>query len=388
MNPPDGALPPPGRAGRRARPRRALAWLLAAGITLTARAAEEPVLNVFNWADYVGPETLSGFERETGIRVNYDIYDSSELVDTRLLAGNTGYDVVFHAANYAARLIPIGIFQPLDPTRLPGLANLDPRLREVFERYDPGLRHGVPYTWGTTGFAYDRQAIRERMPDAPLDSAALVFRPENAARFADCGISLLDSSTDVLPMALLYLGFAANSVAPAELGAAEELLLAIRPYVRYFSNQRMLVDLPAGEVCIAMSWSGDYAVARARAEESGITRELGYAIPADGVSSWFDAAYIPADAPHPGNAHRFLAWLLRPEVIAGVTNAVGYANANAAATPLVREALRGDPAIYPDETVMRRLQTPFVLEPKSERLRSRAWSRVKAGIRAPRDTGP
>jgi putrescine transport system substrate-binding protein len=351
-------------------------------------AAEDPVLNVFNWADYMAPDTIAGFERETGIRVNYDIYDSSELVDTRLLAGRSGYDVVFHSANYAARLIPIGVFLTLDQGKLRGLANLDPRLRQVFERYDPGLRHGVPYTWGTTGFAYDVEKIRSRMPDAPLDSADLMFRPEIVSRFADYGISLLDSATDVLPMALLYLGHDANSVLPAHLAEAERLLLAIRPSVRYFSNQRMLVDLPAGEVCIAMSWSGDYAVARERAREAGIRRELGFVVPAEGVTAWFDAAYIPADAPHPGNAHRFLAWLLRPEVIAAVTNAVGYANANAAATGLVREDIRNDPAIYPDERIMRRLQTPFGLEPKSERLRSRAWSRVKAGIPPPAEGTP
>jgi putrescine transport system substrate-binding protein len=361
---------------------RLLLWLCILW-TSAGHAAEEPVLHLFSWADYLGPDTLAGFERETGIRVNYDVYDSSELVDTRLLAGNTGYDVVFHAANYAARLIPIGIFRPLDASLLPGLGNLDPRLRAVFERYDPGLRHGVPYTWGTTGFAYDVDKIRDRMPDAPLDSADLVLRPEVVSRFADCGVSLLDSATDVLPMALLYLGHDANSVLPGELAEAERLLLAIRPYVRYFNNQRMLVDLPAGEVCIAMSWSGDYAVARARAREAGIPRTLGFGIPAEGIPAWFDAAYIPADAPHPGNAHRFLAWLLRPEVIAGVTNAVGYANPNAAATALVREDLRLDPAIYPDEGIMQRLTTPFVLEPTSERLRSRAWSRVKAGIPPP-----
>lgn len=388
MSPPEGRPASQSRAGHGHPVLPGLLLCLCILWTQAGHAAEEPVLNLFSWADYVGPDTLAGFERETGIRVNYDIYDSSELVDTRLLAGKTGYDVVFHSANYAARLIPIGVFLTLDQAKLPGLANLDPRLREVFERYDPGLRHGVPYTWGTTGFAYDVEKIRARMPDVPLGSADLVFRPEVVSRFADCGVSLLDSATDVLPMALLYLGHDANSVLPGELAEAERLLLAIRPYVRYFSNQRMLVDLPAGEVCIAMSWSGDYAVARERAREAGIRRELGFVMPAEGVTAWFDAAYIPADAPHPGNAHRFLAWLLRPEVIAAVTNAVGYANANAAATGLVREDIRNDPAIYPDERMMRRLQTPFGLEPKSERLRSRAWSRVKAGIPPPAEGTP
>jgi putrescine transport system substrate-binding protein len=271
----------------------------------------------------------------------------------------------------------------LDKSRLPNLRNLDPRVLETFERYDPGLRYGVPYTWGTTGFTYNVRLVRERMPDAPVDSADLVFRPEVVSRFADCGVSLLDSSSDVLPMALIYLGYDANSVAPAELHAAEELLLAIRPYVRYFSSQKMLVDLPAEEVCIAMSWSGDYSVARTRAAEAGLDVELAFDMPKEGVAAWFDAAYIPADAPHPDNAHRFLDYLLRPEVIADISNAVGYANANATATPRVRAELRNDPAIYPTAEVLQRMHTPYVLPPKTERLRSRAWSRVKTGTRVP-----
>ena len=340
------------------------------------------MLNVYNWADYVGRDTLAGFTRETGIRINYDIYDSSEIVDTKLMAGSSGYDVVIHSAQFAARLAPVGILRPLDKSKLPHLGNLDPAVLATFRRYDPGLEYGVPYTWGTTGFSYNVRMIRARMPDAPVDSAALVFDPKVVARFADCGVTLLDSSTDVLPMALVYLGHDSNSVDPADLHAAEQLLLSIRPYVRYFSSQKMLIDLPAEEVCIAMSWSGDYVVARERARREGYDIDLAFDMPREGMPAWFDAAYVPADAPHPDNAHRFLDYLLRPEVIADVTNTVGYANANAAATPLVRAGLRADPAIYPDATVMQRLQTPYVLPPKIERIRSRAWSRVKTGMHA------
>jgi putrescine transport system substrate-binding protein len=348
-----------------------------------ASAAEPPVLNVYSWADYIAPDTIANFERETGIQVNYDIYDSSEIVDTKLLAGSSGYDVVIHAANYSARLFEVGIMRPLDKTRLPNLRHLDPRVLATFQRYDPGLRYGVPYTHGTTGFTYNVRMIRERMPDAPVDSGDLVFDPEVVSRFADCGVTLLDSSSDVLPMALIHLGYDANSVAPGELHAAEELLLSIRPYVRYFSSQRMLIDLPAEEVCIAMSWSGDYSVARQRAREAGLDVEFAFDMPKEGVAAWFDAAYIPADAPHPDNAHVYLDYLMQPQVIADISNAVGYANANAAATPLVREELRNDPAIYPTAEVMQRMHTPFVLPPKTERLRSRAWSRVKTGTRVP-----
>ena len=345
-----------------------------------AQAAEPPTLNIYNWVDYIGVNTVRRFEQETGITVNYDMYDSSELVDTKLMAGSSGYDVVFHSAQYSARLIPVGIMKPLDKRLLPNLADLDPSLLKIYDHYDPGLRHGVPYLWGTTGFTYNVRKIRERMPDAPLDSAGLVFRPEVVSRFSDCGVTLLDSSTDVLPMALSFLGRNPDSVDPADLRAAETLLLAIRPHVRYFSGQRMLIDLPAEEVCIAMSWSGDYSVARRRAREAGLDVELAFILPREGMPGWFDAAYIPADAPHPLNAHRFLNYLLRPDVIAEVSNTVGYANASRVATPLVDAELREDPAVYPDAAVRARMSTPMVLAPKAERLRSRSWSRVKYGM--------
>ncbi len=345
-----------------------------------SRGDEPAVLNIYNWVDYIGKGTVKRFERETGIRVNYDLYDSSELVDTKLMAGSSGYDIVFHSAQYSARLIPVGIFKPLDKRLLPNLADLDPAIVKIYEYYDPGLRYGVPYLWGTTGFTFNVRKIRERMSDAPIDSAGLVFRPEVVSRFADCGVTLLDSSTDVLPMALAYLGRRPDSVDPADLRDAEAVLLAIRPFVRYFSGQRMLIDLPAEEVCIAMSWSGDYSVARRRAKEAGLDVELAFTLPREGMPGWFEAAYIPADAPHPVNAHRFLNYLLRPDVIADVTNTVGYANASRVATPLVRPELREDPAIYPDAGVKARMSTPQVLAPKAERLRSRSWSRVKYGM--------
>ena len=347
---------------------------------LPSPRAEPAVLNIYNWADYIGETTVDRFERETGIKINYDIYDSSELVDTKLMAGSSGYDIVFHSAQYSARLIPVGILLPLDKRQLPDLGNLDPAILKIYEHYDPGLKYGVPYTWGTTGFAYNVRKIRERMPDAPVDSAALVFDPAVVSRFADCGVTLLDSATDVLPMALAYLGRHPDSVDPTDLRDAESLLLAIRPFVRYFSGQRMLMDLPSEEVCIAMSWSGDYSVARQRAKEAGLDVQIAFTLPKEGLPGWFDGAYIPADAPHPRNAHRFLNFLMRPEVIADVSNTVGYANANRAATPLVREELRNDPAVYPDASVMARMSTPIVLAPKVERLRSRAWSHVKYGI--------
>ena len=345
-----------------------------------ALAGGDSVLNVYNWADYIGETTVADFEAEFGIEVNYDLYDSTAVVDARLLAGRSGYDVVLTALRYSARLIEVGVFQPLDRGSLPLWDNLDPWVLDAMSAYDPGNRHAVPYMWGTTGFAYNVEMVRERMPDAPLDSAALVFDPANAARFADCGISLLDESTLVIPMVLQYLGHDANSIDVAELAEAETALKAIRPYIRYFSSAKVLNDLPNGEICIAMSWSGDYAQARARAEESGIEVELAYRVPREGTVLFFDALMIPADAPHPENAHRFLNYLMRPEVIAPISDLLRYANGNRASLPLIDPQLLGDPAAYPRMAEHPEWQAGVIYEPKLERLRTRAWSRVKTGL--------
>jgi len=342
--------------------------------------AEEPVLNIYNWADYIGADTIADFESEYGIEVNYDIYEASEMVDAKLMAGSSGYDLVLHSAAFSARLIPVGMYLPLDASRLPNWKHLDPVLLERFDRFDPGLRFGVPYMWGTTGFTYNVDMIRERMPDAPVDSGDLLFNPEVVANFADCGVSLLDAPASVIPTVLVYLGYKADSVVPAELKEAEELLKSIRPYIKYFSSAKLLLDLPSREVCIAQSWSGDYSVASRRARDAGLEVNLAYTMPVEGSTIWFDALYIPADAPHPENAHLFLNFLLRPEVIAPISDFIGYANPNKDATALMEPAVTGDPAIYPDELTQSRLQSARVYPPKIERLRTRIWSRVKSGL--------
>ena len=359
---------------------RLCAWLLLCCIAGGAGADEEKVVNVYNWADYIGPTTVKDFERETGIKVNYDIYDTSEVVDAKVMAGGSGYDVVMHSATFAFRMLKHGIFRPLDRNKLTNWHHLDPELLALFEPFDPGIRYSAPYMWGTMGFAYNLDMIHERMPDAPLDSAALVFDPAIVSRFADCGVSLLDSPTDVIPTAMLYLGHDANSVKPEELKEAEELLKKIRPYIKYFNSTKMLMDMPNKEICIGMSWSGDYSVAWTRAREAGIKMNLGYSVPKEGSPYWLDAAYIPKDAPHPDNAHLFISFLLRPDVIAAISNFTGYANANRDATALVKQEYRDNPAIYPDAVFKRRLHWTAVLEPKVERLRSRAWTRVKSGL--------
>ena len=354
--------------------------MVAMGSAAPAMAEEEKILNIYNWADYIGETTLADFQAEYGIKVNYDIYESSEIVDAKLMAGNTGYDIIIHSAAFSGRLLPVGIFQPLDKSKLTNLSNLDPRVMGLLAEGDPDNRYAVPYMWGTTGFSYNVDMIAEIMPDAPLASGAMIFDPDILSRFTDCGVSFLDSPTDVIPMALIYLGFDGNSADPDEIAEAQELLQGVRPYIKYFSSTKMLMDLPNKEICIAMSWSGDYATAYKRAEEAGVKIKLAYTIPEEGSSSWVDAAYIPSDAPHPENAHLFLDFLMRPEVIAAISNKTNYANGNRAATSLVHPEIVNNPAIYATDEVLHNSTVQKLFPPKIERIRTRVWSRVKTGM--------
>ena len=349
-------------------------------LSLGAFAAERPILNIYNWSDYIDPALIDEFEQEHGIRVNYDIYDSSEMVDTKLMTGSTGYDIVFHSASFSARLIPIGIYQPVDMSRLKNRDNIDPQIMaEMRESYGVEVT-GVPYMWGTTGLSYNVDMLRERMPDAPVDSSALVFDPEIISKFADCGVSLLEDPTSVIPMAMMYLGHPPGSVEPEHLRDVEELLRKVRPYIKYYSSTKMLLDLPSREVCIAMSWSGDYSVATRRAAEAGLDIKLAYSVPREGSVFWHDLMYIPSDAPNPDAAHLFIDYMLRPDVIARASNYTGYANANQSATRLVDPSISSDPAIYPDPETRSRLHATTFLDPKQERRRSRSWTKIKSGL--------
>jgi putrescine transport system substrate-binding protein len=360
-------------------PIRWLGLLLVLTSSLPLFAQDQEVLHVYNWSDYIEPALLKEFEQEFGIKVIYDTYSSSELVDTKLLTGSSGYDVVVHSVTFSEPLQSIGVYQAVDYDRLQNWHHIDADLVALIEeRY--GKFGGVPYMWGTTGFAYNRDMVLERMPDAPVDSAAMLFDPKIVSRFADCGVSLLDDPTGVLSMAMLYLGYPPNSVEKHHLDEVEDLLRQVRPYYKYFSNGKMLLDLPSKEVCIAMSWSGDYSVAATRAAEAGVDIDLAYTVPIEGAMDWFDVFYIPADAPHVDNAHIFLDYMLRPEVIARATNFVGYANVNRSATALVDPAIAQDPAIYPDAETLARLRPGKVLPPKLQRIRSRSWTKIKSGL--------
>ena len=342
--------------------------------------AEEKIVNMYNWADYIGPTTIADFEEEFGIKVNYDIYDTTEIVDAKLMAGNTGYDVIIHSAAFSARLIEAGVYQPLERSRLDNWQHLDPDIMQIMAGFDPGNRYAVPYMWGTTGISYNVDMLRERLPDAPLDTADFFFRPEIISHFADCGVTVLDGPIDALPIVMTYLGYPGNSIDPQHLGEVERVMKAIRPYIRYFSSAKMLIDMPNKETCVAMSWSGDYIVASTRAAQAGIDINLAYAMPEKGIPAWVDSMFIPSDAPHPDNAYLLVNYLMRPEVIAPVSDFTGYANANRSATSLVHPDITGNPAIYPDADVRRRLELNLVYSPKKERLRSRTWTRIKSGL--------
>ena len=278
----------------------------AAGGEAAPAGAEEKVLNVYNWSDYVDPAIIEQFTAETGIKVNYDVFDSNEVLETKLLTGNSGYDVVVPSAYFLERQIQAGVFRKLDPSKLPNLANMDPELQQRAAAHDPGNEHAVIYMWGTTGIGYDAGKIEAIMPDAPVDSWSLIFDPDIVSRFKDCGVSVLEDPTDIVGTVLLWLGRDPNSEAQEDLDAAEAALLAIRPYIRKISSAQVIEDLANGEVCIAVGYSGDVLQAQSRAEETGQAVDIRYSIPNEGALLWFDTLAIPADAAHPANAHAFI----------------------------------------------------------------------------------
>ncbi len=354
------------------------------GSCTTDRTAEtaggEKVVNVYNWADYIAPDTVQKFEAEYGIKVNYDLYDSSEVVDVKLLAGGSGYDVVVHSSQFASRLTPIGIFEKLDFSRLDNIRHLDQDLIAQTDVYEKTRGYAIPYHWGTTGYAYNEKLVRERLPDHPMDSGDVLFDPEVVSKLADCGVSLLDGPTDLFPMVLAYLGRDPNALNDENLAAAEAQLKLVRPYIRYFSNQKIATDLSNMEVCVAMSWSGDYAVAARRAKEAGLDMDLRYTLPKEGSGLWVDGLYIPTDAPHKDNAYLFINFLMRPQIAADIAMEVWYANFNKSSREFMLPEMLDNPAVYPDEETWKILYPILTADPKRERPRTRAFARVKAGI--------
>ncbi|HEV8017004.1 MAG TPA: polyamine ABC transporter substrate-binding protein [Steroidobacteraceae bacterium] len=350
-----------------------------AGNPYGAADAERELL-VYNWADYIGKDTIANFEVATGIKVVYDTYDADETLEAKMMAGDAGYDVVSTSTDYFSRQIKAGIYRPLDRALLPNWKNLDPRILAIEAQADPGNRHAVPYLRHVNGFAYNVDMVRARMPDAPVDSLDMVFKPQIIRRFADCGVTFLDSAEDVLQLALNYLHLDPNTTRPEDYQQAEKLLLSVRPYIRAFDSSEYMNGLANGEFCISMSWSGDYATSRARARAAGVDVHLAFTIPKEGSNASYDAWLIPADAPHPLAAHKFINYMLEPRVIAGVTNYIHYANDNDAAAPYVDPQILADPAVYPPAAVEARLYHAREAGPALERLRTRTWTRIKTDL--------
>ena len=341
------------------------------------KAPEEKLLYVYNWADYIGKSTLADFERATGIKVVYDTYDADETLEAKMMAGDSGYDIVTTSTDFFSRQIKAGIYQPLDRGKLPNWKNLDPHVLAIEAQSDPGNRHAAPYLRHVNGFAYNVDLVKARMPDAPVDSLDLIFKPEVIARFADCGVTFLDSAEDVLQLALNYLHIDPNTTRKEDYQRAEQLLLAVRPYVRAFDSTEYMNGLASKEFCISMSWSGDYAAARARAQAAGISLNLAFTLPKEGSNASFDALLIPTGAPHPENAHKFIDFMLQPRVIAAVTNDIHYANDNLAANAFVDPLILNDPAVYPPPAIEARQYESAEVAPALERIRTRTWTRIK-----------
>jgi putrescine transport system substrate-binding protein len=348
---------------------------------LDAAAAQSGrVVNVYNWSDYIDPKVLEDFTKDTGIKVQYDTFDANETLETKLLAGKSGYDVVVPTAYFLERQIKAGVFQKLDKARLKNLDNVWPDIAKRLAVYDPGNQYAVNYMWGTTGIGYNIKAVRERLgANGKIDSWDVVFKPENLAKFKDCGVHMLDSADDIMPAALHYLGLNPNTTDAAELDKAAELLTKIRSSVRKFHSSEYLNALAGGEICLVVGWSGDIKQAQKRAVETKNGVEIGYSIPKEGAQMFFDNLAIPKDAGHVGEAHAFIDYLLRRDVAAKNSNLVAYANGNLASQTLIDKSVFDDKSVYPDAATMSRLYTVSARDQKSQRLLNRLWTKVKTG---------
>jgi putrescine transport system substrate-binding protein len=339
----------------------------------------EKVVNVYNWSDYIEPTVLEAFTKETGVTVNYEVMDSNELLETKLLAGRTGYDVVVPSASFLARQIKTGIYQKLDKARLPNYKNLDADITKRLEAFDPGNQYAVNYMWGTSGVGYNEAKINEAMPNAPVNSFAMFFDPAVAKNFAKCGVSVLDAPSEVVGAVLIYLGKDANSESIDDLKAAEKVLLAVRPYIRLINSSKYIEDLANGEICLAMGWSGDVLLARDRAREAGKGLTIKYNIPKEGAVMFFDSMAIPADAGHVKNAHLFIDYMLRADVAAKNSNFLNYANSNAASWPTVSAEVKGNPNIFPPPDLMAKLVPDMPESAEFTKELTRVWTRFRTG---------
>lgn len=341
--------------------------------------ADPQVVNLYIWADFLGPDTLTDFEKQTGIKVRVAYFETDETLESRMLTGQSGFDVVDPTAPFFQRQIRSGAYLLLDRARLSNLKNLDPSIMARVAQNDPGNQHGVVYMWGTDGIGYNEAAVAKALPGVPLDSWRVVLDPAYAGRLATCGINIFDSPAEMVRLVLRYLGKDPNAPSPQDLAAVEQVLLAIRPFVRTIDSPGYIQAMANGDICIGVGYSGDFVQSRKRAHEAGNDNRIAYVIPKEGSLVYFNMLAIPKDAPHAANAHAFIDYLMQPPVIAKISNAIGYANANERATPLVDPALTADTAVYPTAEEQARLFVQLDSSPELSRAITRIWQRFKTG---------
>jgi putrescine transport system substrate-binding protein len=352
----------------------------AVAVTMASAAwAQERVVNVYNWSDYIDQSIIEDFTKETGIKVVYDVFDSNEILETKLLAGGSGYDIVVPTSNFLVRQIAVGVYQKLDKSKLPNLTNMWDVVTERVAKYDPGNEYSINYMWGTVGIGYNQKKVQEALGIEKVDSWDVFFNPEKLAKLADCGVYVLDSPTDIIPTTLNYLGLNPESTSAEDFAKVEETLLKIRPYIRKFHSSEYINALANGDICLAIGWSGDVFQARDRAAEADQGVVVDYVIPKEGAEMWFDQMAIPADAKHVEEAHEFLNYMMKPEIAAKATNYVYFPNGNKASQAFIEKEIMDDPAIYPDEATLAGLFTVSPYDPKTQRTVTRIWTKIVTG---------
>ena len=359
------------------------AAVVAFGLTAALPTQAQETVNFYNWSDYIAEDTLAKFEKETGIKVTYDVFDSNEVLEAKLLAGRSGFDLVVPSATFMARQIQAGVFQPLDKSKLPNYKGLDKKLMGTLAKLDANNAHGIPYLWGTTGIGYNVEQVKKVLgKDAPVDSWDLVFDPKNMEKLKECGVSFLDSADEIFPLALSYVGADPGSKKKSDYkktSDAAKLLKSVRPYITQFHSSQYINNLANGDICVAVGWSGDIlqAIDRADEAENGVSVE--YTIPKEGTSIWFDMLAIPKDAKNADNAHKLVNFLMRPDIMADISNYVWYPNGIPASTKLLDEEISSNPSIYPTAETKAKLFSLSVHTPKIDKMLTRFWTDLKTG---------
>jgi putrescine transport system substrate-binding protein len=344
------------------------------------KGGESKQVNVYNWSDYIAEDTVPNFEKATGIKVTYDVFDSNEVLETKLLAGSSGYDIVVPTLNFLGRQIQAGVFMPLDKSKIPNYANLDPEIMKRIESQDPGNQYAIPYMWGTTGIGYNVDKVKAAFGNTEVaNSLDIVFKPENVSKLKGCGVTLLDTPSELIPITLNYLGEDPNSTDPAVIDKAAALLKTIRPYITNFHSSQYIDALANGDTCLVVGWSGDIIQARDRAEEAGNGVKIAYAIPKEGAPQWFDMLAIPKSAKNIDSAYAFINYLLDPQVMAKNSNFISYPNAIPKSKPLMDKSITEDPTIYPPPEVAAKLFTFAIIPPEVDRQYTRIWTELKTG---------